>query len=99
MSAFTPQVRLVKAIEIPLSIESNKKALDKASEEYKTLRNIVKKVLSAVVAVVGLIKDRACAEDDFPSKKKNVMYYGLCPDPLYLFFISILIKLVFTFAT
>ena len=37
------------------------------SVEYQTLRNGVKKVLGVVV---GLLKDRACAEDDSPSKKK-----------------------------
>ena len=35
--------------------------------EYQTLRNGVKKVLGVVV---GLLKDRACAEDDPLSKKK-----------------------------
>ena len=53
--------------EVPVTIEFNKKALNKDSEEYKTLRNGVKKVLGVVV---GLLKDRACAEDDPPSKKK-----------------------------
>jgi hypothetical protein len=41
--------------------------LDKESAEYQTLRNGVKKVLGVVV---DLLKDRACAEDDSPSKKK-----------------------------
>ena len=38
--------------------------MKKVSAEYQTLRDGVKKVL------VGLLKDRACAEDDPPSKKK-----------------------------
>jgi len=41
--------------------------LDKESEEYQTLRNGVKKILGVVV---GLLKDRAYAEDESPSKKK-----------------------------
>ena len=53
--------------EVPVTIEFNKKALNKESEEYQTLRNGVRKVLGVVV---GLLKDRACAEDDSPSKKK-----------------------------
>ncbi|PKY52363.1 hypothetical protein RhiirA4_22789 [Rhizophagus irregularis] len=42
----------------------------KAFSSYKSLRlrNGVKKVLGVVV--VSLLKDRACAEDDSPSKKK-----------------------------
>src|SRR4051794_40134093 len=53
--------------KLPFSIEFSEDALDKESEEYQTLRNGVKKVLGVVV---GLLKDRACAEDDSPSKKK-----------------------------
>ncbi|CAG8649595.1 4630_t:CDS:2, partial [Funneliformis caledonium] len=41
-------------------------ALEKRTEEYQTLRNGVKKVLSAIV---GLIKDRAC-EDESPENKR-----------------------------
>ncbi len=41
--------------------------MDKESVEYQMLRNGVKRVLGVVV---GLLKDRACAEDDSPSKKK-----------------------------
>ena len=57
-----------QASEVPVTIEFNKKALNKESEEYQTLRNGVKKVLGVVV---GLLKDRACAKDDSPSKKKS----------------------------
>jgi hypothetical protein len=53
--------------KLPFSIEFSEDALNKESEEYKSLRNGVKKVLGVVV---GLLKDRACAEDDSPSKKK-----------------------------
>uniref|UniRef100_U9SPK4 Uncharacterized protein n=1 Tax=Rhizophagus irregularis (strain DAOM 181602 / DAOM 197198 / MUCL 43194) TaxID=747089 RepID=U9SPK4_RHIID len=42
-------------------------ALDKESVEYQTLRNGAKKVLGVVV---GLLKDRACAEDDPPQRKR-----------------------------
>ena len=41
--------------------------MDKESVEYQTLCNGVRKVLGVVV---GLLKDRAYAEDDSPSKKK-----------------------------
>ena len=47
--------------KLPFSIEFSEYAL------YKSLRNGVKKVLGVVV---GLLKDRACAEDNPPSKKK-----------------------------
>ena len=57
-----------QASEIPVTIEFNKKALNKESEEYKLLCNGIKKVLGVVV---GLLKDRACAEDNPPSKKKT----------------------------
>ena len=53
--------------KLPLSIEFSEDALKKDSVEYQTLHNGVKKVLGVVV---GLLKDRACAEDDSPSKKK-----------------------------
>ena len=56
-----------QASELPFTIEFSKKALDKESEEYQTLRKGVKKVLEAIV---GLLKDRASAEDESPSKKK-----------------------------
>ena len=51
------------------TIEFNKKALNKDSEEYQTLHNGVKKVLGVVV---GLLKDGACAGDDSPSKKIKI---------------------------
>lgn len=38
-----------QASEVPVTIEFNKKALDKDSEEYQTLRSGVKKVLGVVV--------------------------------------------------
>jgi hypothetical protein len=41
--------------------------LNKESAKYQTLRNGVKRVLGVVV---GLLKNRACTENDSPSKKK-----------------------------
>jgi len=63
---YTPGV-ISQGSKLPLSIEFFEDALKKDSVEYQTLHNGVKKVLSIVV---GLLKDRACAEDDSPSKKK-----------------------------
>jgi len=63
---YTPGI-ISQGGKLPLSIDFSEDALDKESIEYQTLRNGVKKVLGVVV---GLLKDRACAEDDSPSKKK-----------------------------
>jgi len=63
---YTPGI-ISQGGKLPLSIEFSEDALDKDSEEYQTLRSGVKKVLGVVV---GLLRDRACAEDDSPSKKK-----------------------------
>ena len=57
-----------QASELPVTIEFNKKALDRSSNAYKSLRSAVKEVLEIIV---GLLKDRTCAEDDPPSKKKS----------------------------
>ena len=56
-----------QASELPVTIEFNKKALDKNSNAYQSLRNGVKEVLGIIV---GLLKDRVCAEDEPPSKKR-----------------------------
>ena len=56
-----------QASELPVTIEFNKKALNRSSNAYQLLRSAVKEVLEIIV---GLLKDRACAEDDSPSKKK-----------------------------
>ena len=61
-----------QASELPLAIESNKKALDKDSEEYQTLHSGVKKVLGMVV---GMIIDRACAEEEPERKKVRIEGY------------------------
>jgi hypothetical protein len=63
---YTPG-KISQGSKLPFSIEFSEDALDKESEEYQTLRNGVKKALGVVV---GLLKDRACAEDDSPSKKR-----------------------------
>ena len=52
-----------QASELPLAIEFNKKALVKDSKEHKTLQDDVKKVLGMVV---GMLIDRASAEDESP---------------------------------
>ena len=53
--------------KLPFSIEFSEDALNKNSVEYQTLRNGVKKILGVVV---GLLRDRACAEDDSPQSKR-----------------------------
>ena len=63
---YTPG-KISQGSKLPFSIEFSEDALDKESVEYQILSNSVKKVLGIVV---GLLKDRACAEDDPPSKKK-----------------------------
>ncbi|RIA97059.1 hypothetical protein C1645_814574 [Glomus cerebriforme] len=50
-----------KADDIAYSIEFTKKALDPKSEERQSLQNSVRKVLGLLV---GLLKDRACVEDE-----------------------------------
>jgi len=56
-----------QASELPITIKFNKKALDRSSNTYQLLRSAMKEVLEIIV---GLLKNRACAEDDSPSKKK-----------------------------
>lgn len=58
--------------KLPLSIEFSENALNKNSVEYQTLRNGVKKVLSVVV---GLLNDRACADDSPSTKKTKIESY------------------------
>ena len=62
--------KISKASDTAYSIEFTKKALDPNSNSYKSLCNSVKEVLGVIV---GLLKDRACAEDDSPSKKKSII--------------------------
>ena len=63
---YTPG-KISQSSKLPFSIKFSEDALDKESAEYQTLRNGVKKVLGVVV---DLLKDRACVEDNSPSKKK-----------------------------
>ncbi|RIA98927.1 hypothetical protein C1645_812097 [Glomus cerebriforme] len=58
--------------EIPYTIEFNKKTLEKKTEEYQTLRNGLKKVLSAIVS---LIKDRACKNESSENKRIKIEGY------------------------
>ncbi|GES97092.1 hypothetical protein GLOIN_2v1587390 [Rhizophagus clarus] len=64
--------RISQGSKLPLSIEFSEDALDKKSVEYQTLCNGVKKVLSVVV---GIIKDRACAEEEPDRKRARVEGY------------------------
>ncbi|RIA94328.1 hypothetical protein C1645_818138 [Glomus cerebriforme] len=53
--------------KLPFSIKFSEDALDKESVKYQILHNGLRKVLGIVVS---LLKDRVCAENDSPSKKK-----------------------------
>jgi len=68
---YTPGI-ISQGGKLPLSIEFSEDALDKESEEYQTLRNGVKKVLGVVV---GLLKDRACAEEEPERKRVRIEGY------------------------
>jgi hypothetical protein len=61
-----------QASELPLAIEFNKKALVKDSEEYKKLHDDVKNVLEMVV---GMVIDRACAEEEPDRKRARIEGY------------------------
>jgi hypothetical protein len=61
-----------QASEAPFTIEFNKKALEKNSEEYQALHNGVKKVLGMIV---GLLKDRACVDKSPSSKRIRIEEY------------------------
>jgi hypothetical protein len=58
--------KISKASDTAYSIEFTKKALDPNSEEYQSLCKSVRKVLGIIV---GLLKDRACAEEE-PERKR-----------------------------
>ncbi|GBB89279.1 hypothetical protein RclHR1_15980005 [Rhizophagus clarus] len=68
---YTPGV-ISQASEIPFSIEFNKKALDKNSKEYQMLCGSVKEILSIIV---GLIKDRACSNEEPEKKRAKIELY------------------------
>ena len=56
---------ILQGSKLPSSIEFSENALDKSSAEYQTLRSGVKKVFGTVV---GLLRDRACVEEE-PDRK------------------------------
>jgi hypothetical protein len=64
--------KISQGSKLPFSIEFSEDALDKESAEYQTLRNGVKKVLGVVV---GLLKDRACAEEEPERKRVRIEGY------------------------
>src|ERR1044072_1367274 len=68
---YTPG-KISQGSKLPLSIEFSEDALDKESAEYQTLRNGVKRVLGVVV---GLLKDRACAEEEPERKRVRIEGY------------------------
>ncbi|RGB37321.1 hypothetical protein C1646_757095 [Rhizophagus diaphanus] len=68
---YTPG-KISQGSKLPFSIEFSEDALDKESAEYQTLRNGVKKVLGVVV---GLLKDRACAEEEPERKRVRIEGY------------------------
>ncbi|GES82228.1 hypothetical protein GLOIN_2v1587390 [Rhizophagus clarus] len=61
-----------QASELPFTIEFNKKALDKDSEEYVTL---CKRVLKVLGIIVGLLKDRTYAKEEPERKRVRIEGY------------------------
>ncbi|GBC14895.1 hypothetical protein GLOIN_2v1695250 [Rhizophagus irregularis DAOM 181602=DAOM 197198] len=64
--------KIYKASDTAYSIEFIKKALDPNSEEYQSLCKNVRKVLGIIV---GLLKDRACAEEEPERKRVRIEGY------------------------
>jgi hypothetical protein len=64
--------KISKASDTAYSIEFTKKALDPNSNFYKSLCNSVKEVLAVIV---GLLKDRACAEEEPERKRVRIEGY------------------------
>src|SRR5437763_13890160 len=71
LSLYTPG-KISQGSKLPFSIEFSEDALDKESVEYQTLCNGMKKVLGIVV---GLLKDRACAEEEPERKRVRIEGY------------------------
>ncbi|PKC58780.1 hypothetical protein RhiirA1_427463 [Rhizophagus irregularis] len=65
---------ILQASKAPFSIEFVEEALVENSEEYKTLRKGVKKVLGIII---GLLEDRACVEDKSDRKRARIEGYRL----------------------
>ncbi|PKK58537.1 hypothetical protein RhiirC2_763360 [Rhizophagus irregularis] len=63
---------ILQASKAPFSIEFVEEALVENSEEYKTLRKGVKKVLGIII---GLLEDRACVEDKSDRKRARIEGY------------------------
>ncbi|KAF0425136.1 hypothetical protein F8M41_006389 [Gigaspora margarita] len=63
---------ILQASKAPFSIEFTEEALVENSEEDKTLRKGVKKVLSIII---GLLEDRACVEDKSERKRARIEKY------------------------
>jgi hypothetical protein len=66
-----PFGKISKTSDTAYSIKFTKKALDPNSEEYQSLCKSVRKVLGIMV---GLLKDRVCAEEE--PKRKRVRIEG-----------------------
>ena len=65
---------ILQASKAPFSIEFVEEALVENSEEYKTLRKGVKKVLGFGI-IFGLLEDRACVEDKSDRKRAKIEEY------------------------
>jgi hypothetical protein len=65
---------ILQVSKAPFSIEFVEEALVENSEEYKTLRKGVKKVLGIII---GLLEDRACVEDKSDRKRARIEGYRL----------------------
>ena len=63
---------ILQASKAPFSIEFVEEALIENSEEYKTLRKGVKKVLGIII---GLLEDRTCVEDKSDRKRARIEGY------------------------
>ncbi|PKY59292.1 hypothetical protein RhiirA4_481899 [Rhizophagus irregularis] len=63
---------ILQASKAPFSIEFTEESLVENSEEYQTLRKGVRKVLGIIV---GLLKDRACAEEEPERKRVRIEGY------------------------
>ncbi|RGB25793.1 hypothetical protein C1646_820819 [Rhizophagus diaphanus] len=63
---------ILQASMAPFSIEFTEESLVENSEEYQTLRKGVRKVLGIIV---GLLKDRACAEEEPERKRVRIEGY------------------------
>ena len=66
--------KISKASDTAYSIEFTKKALNQNSNSYKSLCNSMKEVLGIIV---GLLKDRACAEEEPDRKRARIEGYCL----------------------